>query len=52
MIPASWVPYIEAVVIGLGGALAATGIYDLFRRSVFVLADAMAGRPVKRGPGW
>ncbi len=32
LVPAEWVPYIEIGVKGLGGALAATGIYDLGRR--------------------
>ena len=29
LIPATWIPYIEIVVLGLGGSLAAMGIYDL-----------------------
>jgi len=32
LIPAGAVPYVEIVVVGLGGALAATGIYDLIRK--------------------
>lgn len=32
VIPAEAVRYIEVVVVGLGGALAATGIYDLVGR--------------------
>lgn len=32
IIPAVVVPYIELVIIGLGGALAATGVFDLLRK--------------------
>jgi len=32
LIPAGAVVYVEIVVIGLGGALAATGIYDLIKK--------------------
>ncbi len=32
VIPDAWVVYVEIVVKGLGGALAATGIYDIVRK--------------------
>ena len=42
LIPAGWVPYIEIVVTGLGGALAATGIYDLVRKQAIEMSTAIA----------
>lgn len=32
LIPAVVLPWVEIVVVGLGGALAATGVYDLGKR--------------------
>lgn len=32
LIPPAWVVWIEVIVIGLAGGLAATGIYDLVRK--------------------
>ena len=42
LIPAGWVAYIEIVVTGLGGALAATGIYDLVRKQAIEMSSAIA----------
>ena len=46
VVPAEWVPYVEIVAKGLGGALAATGIYDL------VCKVAGRGEGVDVEPDW
>lgn len=32
LVPAGLLPWIESVIVGLGGSLAAMGVYDLVKR--------------------
>lgn len=53
LIPPEWVTYVEIVVTGLGGSLAATGIYDLVRKGQVTAAEALRSAAERRPPaGW
>jgi len=48
IVPAAWVPWIEVVVIGLGGGLAATGVFDLANKLLKgIQADNDSRKPWK-----
>jgi len=47
MVPAGAVPWIEVVVLGLGGGLAATGLYDLGKKLI-----GGGGKEAPEEKGW